>query len=184
MKKRINFVAVIAAVVFGLAVSLPAVAQTGNIPDSKIAIVYSDAFLAEKTGIAKFNRLASALNREFEPRQMELKTLQQKIKALEDEINKIKAVADPKVLQSKLDQRDQMTGDLRRKGEDAQVAYDKRRKDVFTPLQSEIGDALEAYAKARNINLIVDGSQVPMIYAASAIDITRDFINDYNHKNP
>jgi Skp family chaperone for outer membrane proteins len=51
-------------------------------------------------------------------------------------------------------------------------------------LQDEIGKALEAFAKARGINVILDGTQVPLLYAADSIDITRAFINEFNSKNP
>ena len=154
------------------------------VPASKIALIYSDAFLDAKTGIARFNTLVNTLNREFQPRQTELQTLQQKIQALTDDITKTSAVADPRTLATKQDQLDQMKKDLQRKAEDAQAAYDRRRKEIFTPLQDDIGKALEVYAKANNINVIIDGSQVPLVYAADALDITRAFINDFNSKNP
>ncbi len=157
---------------------------SGPVPDSKIALIYSDAFLDAKTGIARFNTLVATLNREFQPRQTELQQLQQKIQALQDDITKTAAVADPKTLQQKQDQLDQMKKDFQRKGEDAQAAYDRRRKELFTPLQDDIGKALEACAKSHNINVIIDGSQVPLVYAADALDITRSFINDFNSKNP
>jgi len=158
--------------------------QTVAVPESKIALIYSDAFLDAKTGIARFGTVVNALNREFQPRQTELQQLQQKIQALTDDISKTAAVADPRTLQTKQDQLDQMKKDLQRKGEDAQAAYDKRRKEIFTPLQDDIGKALEVYAKAHNINVIIDGSQVPLVYAADTLDITRAFINDFNSKNP
>src|ERR1041385_8018082 len=172
----------------GTAPAQTAPAQTttaqANVPESKIALIYSDAFLDPKTGIARFMSLVNTLNREFQPRRTELQTLQQKIDALTDDINKTAAVADPRTVQNKKDQLDQAKKDLQRKGEDAQAAYDKRRKDLFEPLQSDIGKALEVYAKAHNINVIIDGSQVPLVYAADALDITRAFINDFNSKNP
>lgn len=154
------------------------------VPESKIALIYSDAFLDAKTGIVRFSTLVTGLNREFQPRQTELQTLQQKIQALTDDITKTAAVADPRTLQTKQDQLDQMKKDFQRKGEDAQAAYDRRRKELFTPLQDDIGKALEVYAKAHSINVIIDGSQVPLVYAADALDITRAFINDFNSKNP
>jgi Skp family chaperone for outer membrane proteins len=158
--------------------------STASVPESKIALIYSDAFLDAKTGIARFNTLVSTLNREFQPRQTDLQTMQQKIQALTDDITKTAAVADPKTLQTKQDQLDQLKKEFQRKGEDAQAAYDRRRKEMFTPLQEDIGKALEVYAKAHNINVIIDGSQVPLVYAADALDITRAFINDFNSKNP
>ena len=41
------------------------------VPDSKMAMIYSDAFLDPKNGIARFNSLLGTLNREFEPRRTE-----------------------------------------------------------------------------------------------------------------
>jgi hypothetical protein len=58
--------------------------------------------------------------------------------------------------------------EFKRKGEDAEAAYSKRRQEIFTPLQQDIGKALEAFAKARGITVIVDGSQVPVVYAPTA----------------
>ncbi|HEU5133054.1 MAG TPA: hypothetical protein VFT26_13155, partial [Pyrinomonadaceae bacterium] len=52
------------------------------VPDSKMAMIYSDAFLDPKTGIARFNSLLGTLNREFQPRQAELQALQTKITTL------------------------------------------------------------------------------------------------------
>lgn len=163
-------------------------AQTSaSIPESKIALIYSDAFLDAKTGIARFTTLVTTLNREFQPRQTELQTLQQRITTLTNEVNQAQAassVVDPKSIQAKVDTLDQLKKDLQRKGEDAQAAYNKRRQDIFQPLQDDIGKALEAYAKQRNINVIIDASQVPLVYGSEAIDITRAFINEYNSKNP
>ena len=169
----------------GQAAQQPAAPQTSApVPDSKMAVIYSDAFLDPKTGIAKFNALQSSLNREFQPRQTEINQLQQKIQQLTDDIEKTRAVADPKTIQQKMDQLDQMKTELKRKGEDAQNAYNKRRGEIFEPLQVDIGKALEAYAKARGITVIIDGSQVPLVYADDKLDITRAFINEYNSKNP
>jgi Skp family chaperone for outer membrane proteins len=188
----------IAAVLFMAAIALsPTFAQTKPaaqqpaatpasvaVPDTKIALIYSEAFLDPKTGIAKFNVLLNNLNREFQPRQTEINQLSTKAQTLNEDIEKTRAVADPKTLQQKSEQLDQLKKDLTRKGEDAQVAYNKRRGEIFQPLQDDIGKALEAYAKAHNINVIIDGSQVPVVYAADSLDITRAFINDFNSKFP
>jgi Skp family chaperone for outer membrane proteins len=154
------------------------------VPDSKLAMIYSDAFLDPKTGIARFNSLLTTLNREFQPRQTELQSLQQKINTLSKEIDDTQNVAAPDSIRQKRDQLAQMNTDFKRKGEDAEAAYNKRRGEIFLPLQQDIGKALEAFAKARGITVIVDGSQVPVVYAADSIDITRAFISDFNSKNP
>lgn len=158
--------------------------QNVAVPDSKMAMIYSDAFLDQKTGIARFNSLLGTLNREFQPRQAELQGLQTKINTLTKEIEDTQSVADPNAIRQKRDQLTQMSTEFKRKGEDAEAAYAKRRQEIFLPLQQDIGKALEAFAKARGITVIVDGSQVPVVYAADSIDITRAFINDFNSKNP
>src|SRR4030095_13348165 len=158
--------------------------QAVAVPDSKMAMIYSDAFLDPKTGIARFNSLLGTLNREFQPRQAELQGLQTRINTLTKEIEDTQSVADPNALRTKRDQLAQLTTEFKRKGEDAEAAYTKRRQDIFLPLQQDIGKALEAFAKARGITVIVDGSQVPVVYAADSIDITRAFISEFNTKNP
>lgn len=149
-----------------------------------MAMLYSDAFLDPKTGIARFNSLLGTLNREFQPREAELQGLQTKMETLNKEIESTQTVADPNAIRQKRDQLTQMQTELKRKSEDAQAAYTKRRQEIFLPLQQDIQKALEAFAKARGITVIVDGSQVPVIYAADSIDITRAFISDFNSKNP
>ena len=161
--------------------------QPGTVPESKIALVYTDLFLDAKTGIGKFTNLVTTLNREFQPRQTELVQLQERIKTLTNEITQAQAasaVVDQKSVQAKIDQVEQLKKDATRKAEDGQAAFDRRRKELFAPVQEEIAKALEAFAKQRNINVLIDGSQVPLIYAADSIDITRAFINDFNGKNP
>jgi outer membrane protein len=158
--------------------------QTVAVPDSKMAMIYSDAFLDPKNGIARFNSLLNTLNREFEPRRTELQGLQNRINTLAKEIDDTQNVAAPDSIRQKRDQLAQLNTEFKRKGEDAEAAYTKRRQEIFTPLQQDIGKALEVFAKARGITVIVDGSQVPVVYAADNIDITRAFIAEFNSKNP
>jgi len=158
--------------------------QTVAIPDSKMALIFSNEFLTEKTGIAKFHSLSATLEREFQPRSAELQALQTRVNTLSKEIDDTQNVADPNAIRQKRDQLAQMNTDLKRKTEDAQAAYQKRRDELFTPLRNDIEKAIEDFAKARGITVVVDGSQMPMLYAANSLDITRAFINDFNAKNP
>jgi outer membrane protein len=160
-----------------------------QLPVSKMAVIYTDLFLDQKTGIAKFNSVVTKLNGEFQKPKDELTQMQNRATALETEINKLReapegAPVDQRSLQAKIDQLDQLKKDIQRKAEDAQGAYNRRRAELFNPLQDEIGKALEAFAKARGINVIIDGTSVPLLYAADSIDITRAFITEFNSKNP
>src|SRR5262245_4328226 len=161
--------------------------STATMPDSKIAVIYSSAFLDQKTGIAKYSVLVNTLNREFQPRQTELTQLSQKIQASQDEINKLQSSSvpiDPNSVRAKVDTLEQMKKEYQRKGEDAEAWSQKRQQEIFAPLQNDIEKALEVYAKQRGITVIIDASRVPMVYAADSVDITRAFITEFNAKNP
>jgi outer membrane protein len=172
----------------------PAAPQTAApatvaLPMSKMAVIYTDLFLDQKTGIAKFSSVLTKLNGEFQAVRNELTQMQTRGQQLEDEINKLQTAPagtpiDQRSLQTKVDQLEQLKKDIQRKGEDAQASYNRRRQELFTPLQDEIAKALEAFAKARGINVIVDAASVPLLYAADSIDITRAFIAEFNAKNP
>ena len=78
-----------------------------------------------------------------------------------------------------------MKRDFQRKGEDAQAAYQKRLQEVIGPVYEEIGKALDVYAKAHGITLILDVTKVQGIVSASdSLDITKAFITEFNSKNP
>ena len=167
----------------------PATPATVALPISKMAVIYTDMFLDQKTGIAKFNSVITKLNAEFVGLKNEIQGMQTRAQTLEDEIGKLQNAPagtpiDQRSLQAKIDQLEQLKKDLQRKSEDAQASYTRRRQELFGPLQDEIGKALEAFAKARGINVIIDAAQVPLLYAADSIDITRAFITDFNSKNP
>ena len=171
------------------AATAPATAATVQLPMSKMAVIYTDLFLDQKTGIAKFTNLVQKLNNEFQKPKDELTQMQARATTLEGEITKLREAPegtpiDQRSLQAKIDQLDQLKKDIQRKGEDAQASYNRRRQELLMPLQDEIGKALEAFAKARGINVIIDAGQVPLLYAADSIDITRAFITDFNSKNP
>lgn len=164
-------------------------AATVALPTSKMAVIYTDLFLDQKGGIAKFNSVLAKLNGEFQKLKDEINQMQTRAQTLEAEINKLREAPagtpiDQKSLQTKIEQLEQLKKDIQRKAEDAQAAYNRRRQELFFPVQEEVGKALEVFAKARGINVILDGTQVPLLYAAESMDITRAFITDFNSKNP
>ena len=171
----------------------PAPAAPANttvaLPTSKMAVIYTDLFLDQKTGIAKFNSVVTKLNGEFQKLKDEINGMQTRAQTLESEITKLREAPagtpiDQRSLQTKIEQLEQLKKDTQRKSEDAQAAYNRRRQELFMPLQDEIAKALEGFAKARGINVIIDAAQVPLLYAADSTDITRAFIAEFNSKNP
>ena len=170
----------------------PAQPQTSpanvNVPVSKVAVIFSAAFQDPKQGIAKFIVLLNQLNSKYQKTQDDLNNTAKTINALQDEIKKLQesaAPVSPQTVQQKLDQLDQMKKDYQRRGEDAQAGYQKERQQVFQPLQDDVGKALDAYAKAHGITLILDVTKIQGIVSASeSLDITKAFITEFNTKNP
>lgn len=156
-----------------------------SVPDSKVALIDSSAFADEKQGIAKFVSALKRVNAEFQPRQTELQNLQQQIEKAKSDLQKAAPVQDAKVTQQQQDRIAVMETDFKRKGEDAQAAFNKRLEEVLGPIYEDIGKALDGFAKARGITLILDVTKVQgIVSAADAMDITRAFITEFNSKNP
>ena len=108
---------------------------------------------------------------------------------LNDEITKQQAassVVDPRSLQTKMDQLEQLKKDAQRKQEDAQAAYNKRMQEVLDPIYEDLGKALDAFGKSRGITLMLDVSKIrpAILMASDATDVTRAFIADFNSKYP
>ena len=171
------------------AAAAPAPVADAALPTSKLALISTGLFLDPKEGIAKFSSTLTKLNGEFQKVKDDITQMQTRAQALETEINKLREAPagtpiDQRSLQTKIDQLEQLKKDAQRKAEDAQGSYDRRRQELFAPVEEEIRRALEAFAKARGINVIIDAAQAPLLYADRSLDMTRAFIADFNSKNP
>src|SRR6185503_12957386 len=133
---------------------------TGNVPETKLALVDTDAFLDEKAGILRLVAAAKKVEAEFSPRRTELQNLQAQVDKMTADLQKAQAVQDPKVSAQQQDAIEQKKRDITRKTEDAQQEYQKRLQTLLTPVYEEIGKALDAFAKAHGITLILDVTKV------------------------
>ena len=165
----------------------PAAAATAAVPDSKIAYVNTEAFADEKGGISRYVAALKSLEREFQPRNTELTTLNNQIKGIADELQKLNpSVVDQKSIQAKQDQGEKLQRDLKYKKEQADADFQRRYQEVVSPISEDIGKALDAFAKSRGITMILDVSKLApaILTATEGMDVTRAFIADYNTKNP
>ncbi len=159
--------------------------QTGSIPETKIALVNTDEFADEKAGITRLVTAMKRVDGEFQPRRTELQTLQQQIEKATADLTKAAPLQDAKVTQQQSDKIEGLKTEFKRKGEDAQAAYQKKLQEVLGPVYDDIGKALDAYAKAHGITLILDVTKIQGILSASeSLDITRPFITEFNSRNP
>ena len=161
-------------------------AQGGAAPAStgRIAIIDSSAFSDEKQGIARVVSAMKTVDAQFQPVRTEVQGMQTRYQALVDDINKTSPVADPKTIATKTDQAETLKRDMERRTQDAQISIKKRMDEVLGPLQEDVYNSLQAFAQQRGISIIIDASRVPLIYAADSVDITKDFIAEYNRTKP
>ncbi len=158
------------------------------VPATKIAVVDTGVFADEKAGIKRYTNAARTVQREFEPRNAEFITLQTRIRALAEEINKLSGsqVVDPKTIQAKNEEGERLQRDLKYKKEQADADIEKRYKELVAPISADIGRALDQYATRQGLTMILDISKLaPAILTVNpAMDVTTAFIAEYNSKNP
>ncbi|HWS86456.1 MAG TPA: OmpH family outer membrane protein [Pyrinomonadaceae bacterium] len=164
----------------------PGPSTAAAIAEGKFAIIDTDAFGDQKDGIKRLVAAFQTVEREFKPRRDELQGLQTRYQALVKEVNDTKAVADQKALAAKADQAQQLEIEIKRKQEDGQKALDKRVQELTGPVYQDIGNALQAFAKARGLSVVFDVSKMQgvVMVVDGGIDITSAFIADYNTRNP
>jgi Skp family chaperone for outer membrane proteins len=171
------------------AASRPAAPQGGAaaaIAEGKFAIIDTDAFNDQQNGIKRLVAAFQTVEREFKPRRDEIQGLRTRYDALVKEINDTKAVADQKALAAKADQATQLETEIKRKQEDGQKALDRRVQELTGPVYQDIGNALQAFARARGLTVIFDVSKMQgvVMVVNESVDITGAFIADYNQRNP
>ena len=175
---------IIAAAAFA-AFTILAQTQTRPAPaPANIAVIDSAAFSAEKTGIARVMAVRQQVEAKFQPLRAELRGMRDRLNTMRADIEKKRLAQDVKLTQQQSEEADRLEIQIKRKAEDAQTSYQKESLAILDPLQKDIGTALTAYAQSKGITLLIDANRVPIVYAAENLDITRDFINDYNRTHP
>lgn len=164
----------------------PAAAQS-SIPTAKVAIIDSNEFTADK-GIQQVLQQLRLLDEKYKPQTDELQKMQREIEALQDEIRTKSANWTVEVQRRKQEELEDKQLKLKRRSEDTQRAYQKERLRVTAPISERVRTHLQQYASKRGITILIDlapleqSGAVP--YYDQAVDITQDFINDYNKTYP
>ena len=149
-----------------------------------IAVIDSAAFGSEKAGITRVMNAMKTLEAKFQPLRTELRGMRDRLTTMRADIEKKRAIQDQRTTAQQIEAADQLEVQIKRKAEDAQASYQKESVAAMEPLQKDIFTALTTYSQSKGISLLIDINRVPVIYSAPTIDITRDFIADYNRTHP
>ena len=171
------------------AVPQPApVAAPANVPPSKIAIVDTTVFGDEKTGIKRYINAVNTVQRAFDAKNAELRNLQNQLKVIADDINKLSgnSLVSAESIRAKRDEGERLQRELKYKKEQADADFEKRYTEVVGPVSNDIGNALIQYASQNGLTMILDISKLmPAVLTVNpAMDVTQAFIADYNSKHP
>ncbi|HXQ70907.1 MAG TPA: OmpH family outer membrane protein [Pyrinomonadaceae bacterium] len=165
----------------------PATAQPQTRPAAgaaSIAVIDSSAFSDEKAGIARVMVAMKQMEAKFQPLRNELRGMRERLNTMRSDIQKKQAIQDAKTTAQQAEAADQLDLQIKRKAEDAQASYQKESLALLDPLQKDIGEALNTYAQQKGISLLIDINRVPVVYAANSLDVTKDFIAEYNRTHP
>jgi Skp family chaperone for outer membrane proteins len=155
----------------------------------KIGWIITGAFENDKEGITRIVSANKTLETEMTPRANELKGIQTRLQTLADDIKKLQAVpvVDQKTIAAKQDEGERLQTEFKRKQEDAQAAFERRRGELLGPIYDQIGKALDDYAKQKGYTVILDVSALgqpnapsPILVLDPSANITKDFITFFN----
>jgi|SRR5215213_9102049 len=182
--KVFRVVIVLAAVALAAFTILAQTQTRPAVTPANIAIIDSSAFSDEKNGIARVVAIGQQIEAKFLPLRTELRGMRDRLTAMRADLQKKRAIQDASATARQADEADQLELQIKRKSEDATASYQRESLTMLDPLQKDIGAALTAYAQSRGVTLLIDANRVPIVYAANNVDITKDFIAEYNRTHP
>lgn len=171
------------------AAAQPAPAAAAKLlPVSRVAWISSNAFMDENGGIKALVRVLKELELEFSGTQSELSLLNEKLRTLVSELNKLQAggEANAAAIQEKQAAGLKLQRELQAKQQAAQTAISQAQQEKQGPIAAEISKALTAYTKEHQIGLLFDVAKINdgIMAAQPELDITADFIAYYNASHP
>ena len=146
---------------------------------NKLAIINIQAAIANTN---EGQRDLDALQKKFEPKQIELKSLSDEVDNLKkqlaaqtDKLNDDERSKRVQAIESK-----QKT--LQRDLEDAQNEYQTQSNEIAQRIGGKLMQSLDSYAKQNGYAVVIDVSsqQSPVLWAAQSVDITKPVIDAYN----
>ena len=165
-----------------LALGFAALANAQAVP-TKVAIIHvQNAILSTKDG----QKAAADLQSTFAPKKADLDKKQQDIAALQDQLKKGQTTMSEDAKTKLMRDIDSGTTRLNRETQDAQADLDEAQGKLMQELGNKMMAVVEKYATQNGFALVLDVSnpQTPVLWAASAVDITNDIVKLYDQAYP
>jgi len=166
------------AVLIGTSISLFAQAAP-----TKVGIIHiQNAIIGTKDGQVA----AKSLEERFMPRRKEVEKKQADIGAMQNQLRASSNTASEDVKNKLMRDIDVKQKSLQRDAEDFQAEVDQEQQKVLGELGGKIMAVIDKYATDNGYAIVIDVSsqQSPVLYAATAIDITREIVALYDKNAP
>jgi outer membrane protein len=184
MKRSLALVLMMAS---GLALSAaaqttPASAVAAPAGPAKIAVIAFQVAVAQTN---EGQRNFADLQRKFEPKRQQLKTLSDQIDTLTKQLQAQGDTLSDAERASRARIIDDKKKELQRSAEDAQSDFQQQMQEMYNTLASKVYDVLASYAKQHGFTLVLDVAQQqnPVLYASDSSNITKQVIDAYNLKS-
>jgi outer membrane protein len=184
------------AVILASGLALNAAAQAPSAPATTPATAAATApagpakiaVIAFQVAVAQTNegqRNFADLQKKYEPKRTQLKTLSDEIDSLTKQLQAQGATLSEAERASRAKTIDEKKKVLQRDAEDAQNDMQGEMQELYNTLASKVYDVLASYAKQHGYTLVLDVAQqqTPVLYASESTNITKDVMEAYNVKS-
>jgi outer membrane protein len=186
MKRYFASTAALFCFALGASAQTGAGASAGDAPAAGQAKVAVIAFQAAVTQTNEFQRNFADLQKKYEPKRQELKTLSDSIEALQKTLQTQSTTLNDETREKDAREIGEKQKQLQRDQEDDQNNFQQDMQDTFNGVAAKVGDVLIAYAQEHGYTLVLDGGdqQTQMVlYASPATDISKAVLDAYNAKS-
>jgi len=159
----------------------PAAAVPAGPP--KIAVIAFQEAVAQTND---FQRKFADLQKKFDPKRQELKTLNDEIANLQKELQAQSATLSDAERARRAKAIDEKQKQLKRTGEDAQGDFQQQMQQTYADVASKVVDVMNSYAQEHGYTVVLDGGnqqQPVVLYATPSADITKAVVDAYNVKS-
>lgn len=166
-----------------LALGAAVVACAQAAAPTKIGVIHvQEALLTTKEG----QKAANELQAKFAPKKGELEKKQTDITTLQDQLRKGSATMSDDAKNKLMRDIDSKTTSLKRDSEDFDADVQEEEGKIMQELGAKMMKVLDKYAADNGYAVILDVSnpQTPVLWRATAADITADIIALYDKANP
>ena len=178
MKNRILITAL--AVLAG-AFPMLLLAQDAPTTVGKIGVInIQEAIVTTGEGKKAFTDLQA----KYKPRQQEITQQQQEVAALQDQLQKQATTLSDDEQRRMTRELDDKQRDLKRLTDDAQSDFNNDRDDIMQRIGKKMVAVISDYAKQNGYDVVIDGAQVPVYYAAKGVNITPEIVKMYDAAHP